>query len=118
MTRADKLALIASLVGLIALYWLLWSDSGPADQVTVAARGKTRVLSLGEDQRIAIAGRQGSSIIEINHGRARFVASPCSGKICIHTGWLTSAGDTAACVPNGVILSVVGADSRFDSINF
>jgi hypothetical protein len=118
MTRADKVALAVSLLLLVALYALLWSGNGPADQVRVAAGNKTRVYSLHEDLRIAISGLRGKSVIEVSHGRARFVASPCSGKVCLQAGWLDQAGETAACVPNGVMVSVAGRDERYDAINF
>jgi hypothetical protein len=118
MTRADKFVLALSLLFLAALYALLWGESGPADEVTVAAGDKTRVFSLHQEQHVAVDGLRGKSIIEIDHGRARFVASPCGSKVCIHAGWLDHAGETAACVPNGVIVSLAGHDSEYDSINF
>ncbi len=118
MTRADKAGLTVSLLALLTLYGYLWTGIGPANQVTVTAAGETRVFSLGHDQRIAVSGSRGESIIEIEQGRARFVTSPCSGKVCVHTGWLARAGDTAACVPNGVIVSLTGHGKQYDSINF
>lgn len=121
MTGADKAALGASLLMLVALYAVCWSGSGPADEVTITAAGKSQVLPLDHARRVIVSGLIGKSIIEIRRGRARFVASPCNGKMCIHAGWLDGAGDTAACVPNGVIVSMAGGDepsSRYDAINF
>ena len=121
MTHADKAALGASLLMLVILYAACWSGSGPADEVTITAGGKTQVLPLNHDRRVIVNGLLGKSIIEIHHGRARFVASSCNGKICLHAGWLARTGDTAACVPNGVIVSISGDDSpatRYDAINF
>ncbi len=121
MTCADKLALAASLLILMAVYAVCWSGSGPADEVMITAAGRTQTFPLSRDRRITVQGRLGKSIIEIRHGRVRFIASPCSGKVCIHAGWLSRAGATAACVPNGLIISVAGNDTaevRYDAINF
>jgi len=48
----------------------------------------------------------------------RFVQSPCTGKFCIHSGWLRHSGEVMACLPNGVFVELVGGERRFDSINF
>lgn len=118
MTRADKVAFSLSLAMLIGLYSHLWRDVGPVDHVTIATGQETRVFSIEHDQRIVVDGLQGQSMIEVSDGRARFIASPCGGKVCLHAGWLERAGDATACVPNGVILSLAGAERRYDSINF
>jgi len=118
MTRADKIALAASVLTLIALYAYFWSASQPAAEITIATTEGTQVFSLARDRHVRVLGRHGDSIIEIRRGRARFEASPCSGKLCVHAGWLERAGDTAACVPNGVILSLAGRDAEFDALNF
>lgn len=118
MTRADKVALALSLLMLIGLYSHLWRDLGPVDHVTIATGQVTQVFSIDRDQRIVVDGLRGQSMIEVRDGRARFVASPCYGKVCVHAGWLEQAGDAAACVPNGVIVSLAGSNQRYDSINF
>ncbi|MDQ3796482.1 MAG: NusG domain II-containing protein [Pseudomonadota bacterium] len=121
MTAADKIAFATSLLMLMTLYVVCWSGSGLADEVAITAAGRTQVFPLSRDRRIAVHGRLGDSVIEIRSGRARFIASPCSGKVCIHAGWINRAGATTACVPNGVIVSVTGDDAakvRYDAINF
>jgi hypothetical protein len=118
MTRADKVALGASVMALIALYTHFWIAYEPANEVTIATAEGAQTFSLFRDREVRIRGTRGDSIIEISHGRARFETSPCSGKLCIHAGWLARAGDTAACVPNGVIVSLAGRDTQYDAVNF
>ncbi|MBR5976304.1 MAG: NusG domain II-containing protein [Clostridia bacterium] len=45
----------------------------------------------------------------ISSDGVRFAYSECPDKVCINTGLLTRAGDTAACVPNKVIVILEGA---------
>lgn len=47
-------------------------------------------------------------VIEAQDGRIRFAESSCLDQTCVHTGWLARAGDTAVCLPNGVIVKIVG----------
>lgn len=47
-------------------------------------------------------------IITAEKDRIRFTESSCLDQTCVHTGWLTRAGDTAVCLPNRVIVKLVG----------
>lgn len=40
-------------------------------------------------------------------GSIAFVQSDCPDKICIHTGRISRVGQSAACLPNGIILKIV-----------
>ena len=119
ITRADKLILVLALVLLPALYAHYWGDGGAASTVRIAASGQGELdLPLSLDRRVTVHGPLGDSVVEIKDGRARFVASPCRGQQCVHTGWLARAGELAACLPNGITVSVQSRRPRFDSINF
>lgn len=40
-------------------------------------------------------------------GNIRFVQSNCPDKVCIHAGKLHIPGQSAACLPNGIVLKIV-----------
>lgn len=44
--------------------------------------------------------------IEVRGGKIGFIESDCPDKICIHTGFLSTAGQTAVCLPNAVSVIV------------
>ncbi len=46
--------------------------------------------------------------IEIKDGRVRFLSSDCPDKICVNTGWLEKAGQSAVCLPNRLSVTVSG----------
>ena len=48
-----------------------------------------------------------------NHAIA-FVASDCPDKICVKTGYISRAGQTAACLPNRVIIRITSKESGGD----
>lgn len=44
--------------------------------------------------------------IEVENGRIRVRSSSCPDKVCVNCGWLEKSGDTAVCLPNGVIVRI------------
>jgi hypothetical protein len=119
MTRADRLLLIAVACALPFLYARLWTGGGAADYLQVQAGNKEPLTEeLARDHTLHIHGPLGDSVIEVSHGRARFVSSPCRGQVCVQAGWLQTTGDFAACLPNRVSLTLLGQHPRFDAINF
>lgn len=119
MTWADKVVIAAGLALVVALYAAFWTGNEAGEEVRVLVDGHERErLSLSQDRHLDIDGVRGPSTVEIKDGRVRFIASPCQGKQCIHSGWLNHSGEFAACLPNRVSLYVVGGEARFDTINF
>lgn len=119
MTRADWIAVLLAAALLPGLYMRYWGGEGPAEAVRIAASGQQDItVPLSGNRRFTVQGPLGESVIEIRDGRVRFISSPCRGQQCVHSGWLAHAGDLAACLPNGILVTVTGRDRRFDSINF
>ncbi len=120
MTRADLVVLAFAALLLPWLYLTYWGGGGAGDRVQIVdARGEAIVASLRETRTLTIAGPLGESVIEIRDGAARFIASPCRGKHCIHAGWQRDGGDVTACLPNRITLAVApSGPPRYDSINF
>ncbi len=79
--------------------------------MVVLPEGEVR-LSLAEDGDHAFAGKNGLTVtLRVEDGRVRFTHSDCPDKVCVHTGWLSRAGQTAACLPAGVLVRVEGEDT-------
>ena len=49
---------------------------------------------------------------------ARIISSPCPDQICVHTGLLTKDGDTAACVPERVVVKIVSEANEVDAVAY
>ena len=115
---ADLLLLLIVLPLIVSLYIHAWSD-GPARLAAIRDHdGKTRQVSLHKKQTLVVAGRLGTSTLQVDDGRIRFIDSPCTKKICIHSGWLKHNGEVTACLPNRVSIRLAGIEPGFDSINF
>lgn len=118
-TPADRVLLLSLLVLLGLLFW--YKEGRAAAETVQIYQGQRlfATLPLGQDRQIAVPGPLGDTWVEIRAGQARVLSSPCSGKQCIHAGWLRHAHDSAACIPNQVLLSVKGnaGNQRLDAIS-
>ena len=54
----------------------------------------------------------GSLTVLAQNGKVCISASDCPDQICVHTGWLSSAGQTAVCLPFKVVLKVVSVNAQ------
>lgn len=118
LTGADWIILAAALALLPFLYTGFRDVGGRAELVEIRVGGASVTrLPLGHNRSVTVPGTIGPSTIEIKDGRARFAASPCRNQICVHSGWQARGGESAACLPNRVSLSILARNQAFDAIN-
>ena len=111
------IAICATLVG--AVYWFAWQPAGAAHLAVLRVPGEPpRRIALDGSRELTVAGRRGESRVAVRPGGVRFLASPCSAKHCVHAGWLEEAGDFAACLPNGVSLTLAGGRNGYDGLGY
>lgn len=58
----------------------------------------------------------GHNIIVLTGKTARVESADCHDQVCVRTGTLTRAGQVAVCLPNRVVLKIVGETSEIDAI--
>jgi len=117
----DILTLIAAIVFTGFLYSQYWFNSGQAgvEFVSIQVDNQTpKLYPISKNQEISIEGPIGLSRIEIKNAQVHFLHSPCHNKQCISHGWISQAGETVACLPNRISISLIGRESRFDALNF
>ncbi len=71
-------------------------------------------FTLGPHRKVIIEGGVGISEVEIGPAGARFSSAPCPHGICMRQGWVRRQGETVACVPNRLILRIVGSIGETD----
>ena len=113
ITTADKI-LIAALLILNGWLFANWGTGfSKGDWVVVTVNQKETIrLPLNQDQTTHVKGPLGLTEIEVKKGRARIVRSPCKNKVCIKSGYIRYADRLAACIPNRVVVRVVGKSHR------
>ncbi|MDR2092242.1 MAG: NusG domain II-containing protein [Azoarcus sp.] len=114
----DYIVLAASIALCIAAGFGLWRGGTP-DGLIIRAGGEIFAeTDLSRARRIAVPGPLGTTLIEIQPGRARVAADPGPRQYCVRQGWLSRAGAVAICAPNQVSLILTGRGSDFDSLGY
>ncbi|GAA0062467.1 NusG domain II-containing protein [Clostridium botulinum] len=61
---------------------------------------------------------KGYNIIEIDKGSIRFIDADCPDKVCIKSGVLKKPGETAACLPHKLIITIEKSDKEVDEVSY
>lgn len=73
-------------------------------------------FSLDEDREIVLEGDLGEYRLEIADGAIRATESACPAQICVHRGEVYREGDSIICVPNRIIVKVLGNLEEVDAV--
>lgn len=74
------------------------------------------ILNKGYKDKITIETKNGNNVICIDDNSVWFEHSDCPDQICVNTGKLTHAGQIAVCLPNKVIVKLIGQENKIDAI--
>lgn len=97
---------------LAAALLLMLIPRGKACTAEIICSGKTvytvELSSVKEPYKLDL--ENGVTVL-VEHCAISFLSSDCKNGLCVHTGRLTRAGDTAVCIPNETIIKVRGEGS-------
>ena len=107
----------AVIIGIILLGSIaaavIMNRSGGGTRTAVIRCGDVRQeLSLDKDGSFRFEGIDAG--FEVKNGKIRMTEVPCPDKICEKTGYIGSSGQSIICVPNKIMVSVVGSDESVD----
>ena len=110
--KSGDVLMVALAVGLAVFSMVALARAGNGGKggvavIEVNGRELHRV-KLGEDRKITVRGSRGTSTVEFRGNRVRMLESTCRDKICVHTGWIDSAGQSVVCLPNRVVIRILG----------
>lgn len=103
----------------ISFIALIWASSGPdrgAEPV-----GLRIVDALGEDTVSLFSDtliHRGPVTIEILDGKGAITGSDCPTGRCVDTGWIGEPGGFSACMPNGVLIEIIGGGVATDAVTY
>ena len=121
MKPGDWAMLLLAAAGTAALAPIAFSG-GAAEKAVVRRDGVVVAeLPLTQARRIEVAGAmgaKGTTVIEVQPGRARVASDPGPRQYCVRQGWLTQANAIAICAPSHISLSIAGRASSHDSLTY
>lgn len=103
--------LVPALVILAAatVLFCLQATAGNATEVIVTTPYETAVLPLSASAVRTFEGKDGLTLtVCVENGTAFVKEADCPDQVCVHTGGLSKDGQTAACVPSGIVVTVKG----------
>jgi len=117
LTRAD-LVVIILLAVVTLLSFSLWYKRDLGHRVMIVVDGKeTGTFSLDADPKaMRFVGTKGPFVVEIRDGKVRMKDSTCPGKCCVEMGWIGCEGQMICCIPNRVIIKIIGRTEGYDAL--
>lgn len=114
----DWLMLVLAAIGCGFLLPVLWR--GDIAEKAVIKRDGEVVAEVGLNlaRKIDVVGPLGTTVIEVQQGRARVLSDPGPRQYCVQQGWLTRANAIAICAPNHVSLFIAGRNRSYDSLSY
>ena len=120
--KKRDVALLAILLG-IALGLLLWFWFGHQEQgemVEVTVDGEIYgTYPLKDEQEISIlpeGATETTNFLVITEGQADMKSADCPDKLCVHQAAISHVGETIVCLPNRVVVTIIGEETPQDPI--
>lgn len=91
----------------------------PGNKVTVySEKEKIASYSLSEEVDILLkSSKGGTNRLVIKDGEASVIEASCPDQLCIHQKSINKSGETIVCLPNQLVVEVIGGErSELDSI--
>lgn len=73
--------------------------------------------SVNDVCRLTISGPYGVTEIRINDGKVWVEKASCPHKTCKHMGTINKMGEMIVCIPNRILIQIVGNHSELDGIS-
>ena len=118
--RKNDFWLILVLLVLAAGSWFLFrSDSTARDKVLVVRKDqqvlqRSELKKVTSETKLIVPVEHGEMVIAYDREGGRVLSSPCPDQVCVHQGKITRSGQTIACVPEKVLVTITTAAKEND----
>ena len=110
LRKADFLLFLFFLAAaaLIAVVPLLQSSKS-AGQVQIMCEGEVYgIYPLDREAEIVVSRNGHTNVVVIGDRSVHMESADCQNQVCVHTGTIAHTGDTIVCLPNRVVVEIVG----------
>ena len=104
--------LVLCLVGWFSYQAIFGGRAAKAEIYYKSALVETVDLTAGVEKSFAIEQNKKVVFHVYKDGSICFLESDCPDKICMHAGRLHTIGQSAACLPNSIVLKIVAKNQR------
>ena len=116
LKKSDALIILLFAALCVLLFLLpLFSGGNKATAVVWSNGEKFREIDLSSVEE-SFEFEVNGCVLSVEKGKIAFVSSTCRDKLCKKSGHLSKNGDTAACVPNKVVVRIENGKEAFDAV--
>ena len=110
LLRPADLIAVGAILLLAGVLWLLTAGRPGETAEIVCGREVLYTIRLSDVRTPYELRLENGVTVTVAPGAIYFSASDCANQLCVHTGKLTKAGQSAACLPNKTLIRVTGCD--------
>lgn len=116
--KADIVLFIILVIIGLGLSWLSISGSSQGQRVRITADGKEYgTYNLSEDQSIDVVQNGHTNKITIKNGQVQMSYADCHNQVCVDTGKISKTSQSIVCLPNKVVVEIIGGEGEYDAIS-
>ncbi len=113
--KKTDIFIITAIIAVALVTWLIYNKTALAKPVKAeiyyySELVETIELADGQAKEFSVPQDENVVLRVDGKGNIQFIESDCPDKVCIKTGKIHLAGQSAACLPNGIIVKLVPAD--------
>ena len=123
-TKGDKIV-VASVLLLALLVYIVFTfciTLSPPSKVEVFVDGNIyasyNLQNFTEEKEIEIKSQFGTNVLEISPDGARMLSASCPDKRDVRDGKITKSGQTLICIPNRVMVKLLGNNDEVDKVSY
>jgi hypothetical protein len=90
--------------------------TGDLRAVVRAADGREQLYDLRQDRDLEIPGPAGITLLRIQDGAVWVARAPCARHLCQRMGRLRRPGRSIVCIPNHLVVRVIGDSADVDAV--
>ena len=112
LRKADFILFFSFLIlaAVIAVIPML-KTSGNEQKVQIISGGEVAgIYPLDKDIEIEVSRDGHLNIVSIQNNKVSMKYSDCKNQVCVHTGEISQSGEIIVCLPNYVIVEIVGSE--------
>ncbi len=114
--KGDLIAIAVVTVLAIAVLFCFLPHSDAAVKAEIYHNGElVKTVDLADEQTFTVDGRYHNTVC-VADGKIAIMESDCPGRDCVHSGAINSSGRVLVCLPNGVEIRVLSAESDVDFV--
>ncbi len=124
LTKGDKIivAAVLSLALFVYVIFTFYITAGAPDEVQIFVDGKLyasySLQNFKEEKNVEIKSEFGTNVLKISNDGAEMLSASCPDKRDVMDGKITKSGQTIICMPNRVMVKLLGNNDEVDRVTY